>query len=214
MSFNKYIPANTYDFFMTPNYKMLYQGDILDSTTLGLKDPENTMSPDFWLIISKSCDLVIDDSLMKTRKGNVSIIPIYKFAILTLFKHRYTKKLLESINRKIVILPLISIYNNSAINKKNINNIISDKVTRFQFLPPDGHVLKEPYIVDFDLVSQLDGFDSDTLKSILDSKKLQLMSPFREKIAQRFAFHYSSIGINDSTIKSDDYLDNLKAAYK
>jgi len=74
------------------------------------------------------------------------------------------------------------------------------------FLPPDGNVLKEPMIVDFDLIFPVLG---ENIERVLDAKKLQLSSPFRERLSQRFALHYSSIGIDDNEVKNSNYRKGL-----
>ena len=57
-------------------------------------------------------------------------------------------------------------------------------------------------IIDYDLITILNG---DIAKKMLEGKKLQLSSPFREKVAQRFALHYMSIAIDDEYIKQSTY---------
>ncbi|MCC6837443.1 MAG: hypothetical protein IT234_02785, partial [Bacteroidia bacterium] len=99
----------------------------------------------------------------------------------------------------------------SITKKEHLNNLIEDKITKLMFLPPDGKIFTEPMIIDFELIFPLVGEDID---KILSAKKLQLSSPFRERIAQRFALHYCSIGIDDNDVKSPGYRDELKKHFE
>jgi len=96
--------------------------------------------------------------------------------------------------------------NKSIINTNKISDLLNDKITKLMFLPPDGNVLKEPMIVDFDLIFPVLG---ENIERVLDAKKLQLSSPFRERLSQRFALHYSSIGIDDNEVKNSNYRKGL-----
>ncbi len=102
------------------------------------------------------------------------------------------------------------VFNLGKLKETNVDKIIQNKISKFMFLPPDGKVFSVPMIVDFDIVNQLDGSNQKEVKSVLNSKVLQLASPFREKIAQRFADHYSNIGIDDEEIKDRNYLKAIK----
>lgn len=211
----KFVPNNINDFYdKNISEDTLFQGDILASEQLGLKEEGTDFSPNFWMIITKNCDLVISPEHNSTRKGNISIIPVIKLAILSMLHERYLKKYVIAPFKKIVIIPLIDIFSNPSINKRRIDDILSDKISKFSYLPPDGNILTNPHVLDFDIVKQLDGSDSEILNLIFKSKKLQLASPFREKIAQKFAYHYSSIGINDDEIRSNQYRDLIKSEFK
>ena len=202
------VPNNLHDFYVNIEKDVLYQGDILDAKTIDLKIDNSASSPDHWLIITKSCDLVIDKIKGNLRKNHVSIIPLLK--ISTLIDILFPRNPSLNLFRKIVILPIFKIIHLPKFGYKLVTEILSDRYTKWQFIPPDGQVFNEPRVVDFDLVKFLDGAEMEILQKILLAKKLQLASPFREKIAQRFANHYSSIGINDNDIKSDVYKEKLK----
>jgi len=65
----KFAPENISDFYNQTDNSILLQGDIIASKDIGFKDDNSEFSPDFWMIITKNCDLVISDGV--TRRGNV-----------------------------------------------------------------------------------------------------------------------------------------------
>lgn len=201
------VPPNLIDFYDDRlEYKSLYQGDIIDSTGIGLKDNKNPKSPDHWIIISKNCDIVLDEQGV-IRKSVVGLLPLIKFSI---FKDVAIGRIKSSLHHSsIVLLPLITV---SAISKWKtvINELVRDRLSKFMFLPPDGKVLKEPVVADFDILRSFDGQTQNNISKLLKSKRLQLRSPFREKLGQRFAQHFSSIGVNDDHIRSKEYQKLLK----
>lgn len=77
------IPENISDFYLPSEGRYLAQGDIIDSSEIGLKKAPPAISPDFWMIITKTCDLVIESTGV-VRKKHISLIPI--FSLRTLFK--------------------------------------------------------------------------------------------------------------------------------
>ena len=81
------------------------------------------------------------------------------------------------------------------------------------FFPPDGNIFKEPMILDFDFPQALDGGNEEEVKNALHSKVLQLNSPFREKVSQRFALHYSSIGVEDDEIRDKNYIKSIQKEF-
>ena len=82
------------------------------------------------------------------------------------------------------------------------------------YLPPDGEVIVEPSVIDFELLTTIEGDNAEEVGKLLNAKKLQLNSPFREHIAQRFALHYSGIGIKDKHIKDKEYINKIKKLLK
>ena len=193
----------------------LSQGDILDAKTLGLKIENDSYSPDYWMIITKSCDLVLNCDSFIVRKKNISIVPLIAIKIIyKILKRDFTKDI-SKVSSKIVLIAvhnLFSIFLNH--NKKGeIDNLIKDRISKFMFLPPDGVILKEPMLIDFDIVSQINGNEQSEVKKVLQAKVLQVNSPFREKVAQRFAMHYSSIGVLDDEIREEKYVNNLKKSF-
>ena len=88
------------------------------------------------------------------------------------------------------------------------------KITRFFFLPPDGNVLSSPMIIDFDIIKNMDATVETIFRNVLKAKEAQLSSPFREKIAQHFALHFASIGINDQYIRDKKYINRIKENLK
>lgn len=193
----------------------LSQGDILDAKTLGLKIENDSYSPDYWMIITKSCDLVLNCDSLIVRKKNISIVPLIAIKIIyKILKRDFTKDI-SNVSSKIVLIAvhnLFSIFLNH--NKKGeIDNLIKDRVSKFMFLPPDGVILKEPMLIDFDIVSQINGNEQSEVKKVLQAKVLQVNSPFREKVARRFAMHYSSIGVLDDEIREEKYVNNLKKSF-
>ena len=69
-------------------------------------------------------------------------------------------------------------------------------------------------LIDFDITHQLDGGVEDIVNNVLNSKLLQLKAPFKHRIAQRFALHYSSIGLDDKCIRDKSYIKNIKELFK
>lgn len=198
------VPPNVNSFYSSKLDKTtLYQGDILRADGVGLKTSDE-FSPDYWMIITKSCDLVIMDGL--PRKQNVSIFALFSFPMLhKLFK----SSLIDAIpKKKIVVMAISQISKVFCANQ--VENLIKNRITKFMFLPPDGKVFNEPMIIDFDLVTQLDGSAYEEVQNVLGSKVLELASPFRERIAQRFAEHYCTIGIDDVFIRQKEYVKSLK----
>ena len=203
MPSRQYIPSHPGRFFdLNLDSSRLYQGDVLSSKEIGLKDDnDDSSTPDFFMIITKTCDLSFDNQeINKTRSGSIVITP---FRSLRSLVNRRMK-----IKKFINLIPLFSIFFKSS--RKNIENIIKDKVSRFMFIPPDGKILTEPMVVDFGVSNYIDGHDPNEVSSVLGAKKIQLQSPFREKVAQRFALHYMSIGVDDLEIRKSEYVDNIK----
>ena len=188
--------------------------DLIDFDDLLIE--KEIISPDYWMIITKDCDLSFDDpSIKKTRNENISIFPIFDFILFKKLLIRKNINFFEKINSKIIInaifiiskvLPLIS------ANK--IDNLIKNNISRFMYLPPDGEILKEPMLIDFDITHQLDGGIEEEVNKVLISKLLQLKAPFKHIIAQRFALHYSSIGLEDKFIRDKSYIKNIKELFK
>lgn len=209
-----FVPDNVDDFYTRIEKNKLYQGDILNARIIGLKKENSKYSPDYWMIITKSCDLVIEEDFKKTRKGNISVIPLLKLFLLPSRFRKYLDIIYSNFLKKIVIVPLINIFKNSAVKKKNIDSLVRGKITRFFFLPPDGNVLSSPMIIDFDIIKNMDATDETIFRNVLKAKEAQLSSPFREKIAQHFALHFASIGINDQYIRDKKYINRIKENLK
>ena len=204
---SEYIPPNINDFFDKNIDRLhLYQGDILNSCDIGLKsEDDDSTVPDFYMIITKTCDLSFDNPQESiTRGGIINLVPFRSLSSLTTPNNSIIKKVIN-------FIPLISVFKTSTSSK--VGNIVKDKISRFMFVPPDGIILIEPMVVDFGLTTQIDGHDTTETSRLLKTKKLQLRSPFREKVAQRFAWHYMSIGINDSEIRNNNYINNLKKGF-
>ncbi len=210
------IPLNITPFYSPIKKNTLYQGDIIKADGIGLGDLKDETYPDYWMIITKSCDLTLSETL-KTRKENISIIPLFALKIL---QKIYEKDLLNNISRlrmKLVFMAvwkISKVFNLGKLTESNIDKLIQNKITKYMYLPPDGEVFSAPMIIDFDHVNQLDGSNRKEVESVLNSKILQLASPFREKVAQRFADHYSSIGIDDEEIMDRNYLKAVKVHLK
>lgn len=199
------VPTNIRDFYSSCDATTLYQGDVLDAKTLGWWKPDAEYSPHHWMIITKNCDLVIDPETRQMRRQTLSLLPLVATRLLPRLFSRDAAKILAAANGKLALLPVFRLLLIPDIKKDAIDNIISGKVSRFFFLPPDGAVLVEPSIIDFDIVRQLGSLETGVIDRTLNSKRLQLSSPLREAIAQRFGLHYSSIGLQDDEIRSKDY---------
>ncbi len=206
------IPKDISVYYSKPETNILYQGDILSATDIGMKDDVN--SPDFWLIITKSCDLVYRNGEKKLKNDGVSILGMFSFKkYFELIRKKYIIKPKTDYLGKIVIAGVLKFSEStkSITKKEQIDALIEDKITKLMFLPPDGNVFTEPMILDFDLVFPLSGED---VEKITKAKKIQLSSPFRERVSQRFALHYSSIGIDDQNVKDKTYRANLKGHWE
>ena len=208
-----YTPANTNDFFSPPDKEVLFQGDIVYSRECGLKDTDDDHYPDYYMIITKTCDLSFDKQLSKiTRAEVINLLPCQALEIWNkIFKTHSNASL--AFPKIINLLSLTSVFRELS-NKNIIDNMIKDKISKFMFIPPDGRILKEPMILDFDLLNTIDGDDEKRVRELLNSKKLQLCSPFREKVAQRFGLHYMSIGMNDYSIRDEFYRRNIRNNFK
>lgn len=206
------VPSDITPFYSEIKKDTLHQGDIIKASGIGLEELDDETYPDYWMIITKNCDLVFDNSLT-TRKGNISIIPLF---VLKILQKIIERDLLDKISRSRMRLVFMAVWKLSSafklgkLNSRQLDSLISNKVSKYLFLPPDGEIFSDPMIIDFDIVNQLNGSDSNEVKNVLNSKVLQLASPFREMVAQRFANHYSSIGVDDEEIKKQPYITELK----
>ncbi len=203
------VPPNLKSFFEPTEKDKLFQGDVLCAREIGLKD-ETVFSPDFWMIISKSCDVQIEES-GRTRRQIISVIPTISLNLVEKIYGRDTLNTLNRLGKKIVMIPLVA-FTQAFLKLKSddVSDLLKNRLSKFMYLPPDGAVLNDPMVVDFDITQQLPATSSDQVRKVLMGKKLQLVSPFRERVAQRFAEHYSSIGLNDEFIRSDGYKKELK----
>ena len=205
-----FVPSNIKSFYESLDKNRLWQGDIVRAEKIGIKEASNIYSPDFWMIITKTCDLTLEADFT-TRRQIVSCMPLIGLNILKLLYQKDTFQFLQRMRKKIVFLPVFSFLEKFAKMKvDNVESLLKNQISKFMYLPPDGVVLTEPMVIDFDITTQLDGGDPGEVKNIIDAKVLQLTSPFRERIAQRFAEHYATIGIDDDSIKSKEYCKQLK----
>ena len=144
----------------------LFQGDILDAEIVGLKNENDLYSPDYWMIITKSCDLVLDSNSLTIRKKNLSIIPLIALNLIYKILRRDFVKDVSKVSNRILLIAvhkLFSIFLNH--NKKDeIDYLIKDRISKFMFLPPDGTILKEPMLIDFDMVIQINGNEQEEVK--------------------------------------------------
>lgn len=193
----------------------LFQGDILDAKIIGLKNESDLYSPDYWMVITKSCDLVLDSNSLTIRKKNLSIIPLIALKLIYKMFRRDFIKDISKVNNRILLIAVHKLFSIFLThNKKDeIEYLIKDRISKFMFLPPDGTILKEPMLIDFDLVIQINGNEQAEVQKVIQAKILQLNLPFREKVAQRFAMHYSSIGVMDDEIRDKKYVSNLKKSF-
>lgn len=214
---NHFTPPNISDFFSSLSANELFQGDIVSARDIGLKDENDDETfPDFYMIITKTCDLSFDDNhIQKTRSGIISLIPLFNIKLLNPILLRFLKKNILAPTRKVNLIPVVKLINAFSGQKiEKIDSIVKNQISKFMFLPPDGNILTEPMVIDFESFSQIDGESSIEVGRLLLAKKIQLTSPFRELIAQRFASHYSNIGINDQHIKQKEYVIKIKELLK
>ncbi len=211
------IPKNIDSFYKSNlDFGGLYQGDILQADKIGLKEEGVEGSPDYWMVITKTCDLSFKNDEMTLRGENISLTPISKLKLILKKFNHVESEILSKIKPPIVLFAiknLLSTFLLSNFNNKKIKSLLEDKISRFMFLPPDGKIFNEPMILDFNIIVGLDGGDAEEVDAALKSKVLELVSPFREKVAQNFATHYSNIGFDDSCIRDDAYLTELQAKY-
>lgn len=203
------VPSDIAPFFSQLSNEELLQGDILLANDIGLK-AESEFSPDFWLIITKSCDMAFRGEEMVLKNRSLSLLPLLSFKLLNKIFKRDTSHILN-FRKKIILLGLCGFKQVAELIKPNqVEDLIKDNLSKFMFLPPDGNVLQEPMVIDFEMIQRIDVPDEESVKTVLKSKKLQLSSPFREKVAQRYALHFMSIGLNDDDIRTKDYRKKLK----
>ena len=198
------IPEDIAIYFCENDTEVLYQGDIIDANGIGLK-AEGQNSPDYWMIITKSCDLAFRNGIKKVKSDHFSLIPLITLRQIRIaIVEKYFKKPQNDFLGKIVLAGILKFSQStkSITKPDHIKNLIEDKISKLMLLPPDGKVLSEPMVIDFDLIQPLDGGE---IENILKSKSLQLSSPFRERVSQRFALHYMQIGIDDDNVKAPDY---------
>jgi len=206
------VPPDISVYYSKIDKNVLYQGDIISAQEMDLKNSEN--SPDYWLIITKSCDLAFRDNQKKVKNDVCSLLGIYTIKKhFDLIKSKYFTKPKNDFLGRVVMAGVLKFSESTkSINKKEqLKELVDDKITKLMFLPPDGSVLNEPMIIDFDLIFPCLG---ENIEQILNAKKLQLSSPFRERLSQRFALHYSSIGIDDNEVKSPAYREELKKYFE
>lgn len=205
-----FVPDNIKSFYDSLDKNRLLQGDIVRAEKIGIKEETNICSPDFWMIITKTCDLTLEADFT-TRRKIVSCMPLIGLNILKLLYQKDILHILQRMRKKIVLLPVFSFVEKFAkIKVESVDSLLKNQISKFMYLPPDGTVLTEPTVIDFDITTQLDGSDPREVNNIISSKVLQLTSPFRERMAQRFAEHYATIGIDDDSIKSKEYCKQLK----
>ena len=217
MSENIYTPLNCSEFYSCLNPRNLNQGDIIDAKGVGLKDPcDDDSYPDYYMIITKTCDLSFDGShSVVTRSSIVNLLPCFGMEGLKKLLGRNMDAQYGASTKNVCLVSILSIFKAfQGTTVKKIDALMKDQISKFMFLPPDGNILKEPMVIDFELFSRIDGSDEMAVTQLLSAKKLQLNSPFREKIAQRFALHYMSIAIDDSSIKDKGYIKRIKEALK
>lgn len=201
------IPSNTSDFYSAPAHADLFQGDIFPATAAGLKKEGAPRSPDYWIIITKTCDLQSEtDGTL--RKQNMAVLPMLNLKSMS---NRNGSWFMAVRNLpKFVVLGILNLVASRNLKVNQLDMLLENKMTRYQFLPPDGTVLQEPMIIDFNIIHVLDGSDAELIQNIRTGKILQLSSPFRERVAQRFAAHYADIGVNDDELKTKEYKKTIK----
>lgn len=207
------VPKNLHTFYDELEKDQLYQGDILDASKIGLKQTGVDTSPDHWLIITKSCDLVIDPQKQPstTRRGIIKVLPLLSVPVLNKIYGRDSLLLLERVQRKIVLVAVLPFLKGfKGMKAESVDTLVKNEMSRYLYLPPDGAIFKEPMIIDFDISESLDGADPEELRATLAAKVMQLATPFRERVAQRFAAHYATIGIDDDEIKAKTYVSAVK----
>lgn len=205
------VPTNKEVFYSHPDRTLLLQGDVISATAFPLEDC-TVLSPSFWMIITKSCDLELSENYI-TRHQNISVLPLFSYTSWQSFFSNKLSNSLFNIQKRIVFLAIWKL--TSFIKKtSSVDNLLKNNISKFMFLPPDGTIFEEPMIIDFDMVVFYDGGDKELVEMVIGSKVLQLTSPFRERVAQRFASHYSEIGIDDKEIRDRQYAKELKSLVK
>lgn len=212
------IPKNIDSFFSSNlDSGNLYQGDILQSDKIGLKQEGIENSPDYWMIITKTCDLAFKSGAKTIGKENISLTPISTLKFILSKFQNLESEILSKIKPPIVLFAIKNLLNTFLLKKYNKNKLqalLEDKISRFMYLPPDGKIFIEPMILDFNIIIGLDGGDEKEVDAVIKSKVLELVSPFREKVAQNFATHFSDIGFDDSYIRDKAYFEELNSKYK
>ena len=196
-----------------PDQAALFQGDILSAEKLNIKEQGVSGSPDYWLIISKSCDLQFRiGAQLKVKNALISMLPLVPLTTHFQLRTRDFRRLVERARAKVILIAIWNIFEKLNVPKQ-IEALVKDQISRFMFLPADGVILKEPAVIDFEWVVQENAVTEEQVKGILAAKVLELKSPVREKIAQRFGLHYSQIGVDDDEFRAKPYTDLLKKTY-
>lgn len=214
-----FVPTNKEDFYEPLSRNALQQCDIITAQGIGLKEEGNIYSPDFWMIVSKDCDLVFDATTFSIRRSSsiFSLIPLLSFSLVKNIIIKRKKPFIEllglnNINNRIVLIAAHKLFDIFLKHQKknDIDNLIRDRLSKFMLIPPDGTVFTQPMLLDFELIQNLDATDPEVVKSVVAAKSLQLKSPYRQKIIQRFGQHFTSIGVNDDFIRTSEYIRNIK----
>ncbi len=173
-----YVPSNVEDFFSKEtNRTSLFQGDIMNSEILNLHEEGNEYSPNYWMVITKNCDLVINEDKNSTRKRSLTLIPLISFKLLNLILKRNFYSDCEGVNSRIVLVAVHNLFKvfRDHYKKTDLDNLIKNRISKFMFLPPDGEVLKEPMLIDFDIIHPLESNSSESVSNLLKAKILELV---------------------------------------
>lgn len=147
------IPSNTEVFYTKVDLYTLSQGDLIRADGIGLKEPGDECSPDYWMIITKNCDLVFTSNFV-TRKQNISIIPLFALRIIHRLYERDFLQFLSHLRKKIVLMAIWKISKIfGELNSRQIESLVQNKISKFMFLPPDGKVFTEPMIIDLSVAN-------------------------------------------------------------
>lgn len=103
------IPSNISSFYSNAIDKdALFQGDIIRADGVGLKGPNEGCKPDYWMIITKNCDLVFMEPKLP-RKQNISIIPLFTIKILQKLFDRDILVALSRVRKKMAFTAIYKI---------------------------------------------------------------------------------------------------------
>lgn len=209
------IIKNTAPFYSSDvSRQELFQGDILNARKLKLKtDSTEVYEPDFWMVITKTCDLQISDGNLRGK--SVGLVALISRKLISCLMKKKLEDELSGIKNRVVVAAvhkLFKVYQDYH-KASDIDSLIKGQISRFFFLPANNKELTEPMFIDFELIEVLPALDNGSAKFFLDAKTAQLNTPFRERVAQKFGLHYSSIGIEDDEIRDKQFAKDLKKGF-
>jgi len=197
------------------------QGDILSSEAMGTLNADDPASPPYWMVITKDCDLaeVEKTGVVLPRKQLLQLLPVVSLPnvvqkIISLHRLRAQAEFVY-VRANIRLLPMYCVeymFRAFRLKKRDeLGDIIRESHSRFAYLPKSTEQgLLQPHVVDFSLGVSFSCENPDDYKKFLAAKQVRLTDPFRYRVAQRHAAHFSSIGFDGDFLRSREHIAALE----